>query len=330
MDSSGIQARHRLLRASMAAATALALFAGSGATCVRPWVARTPPPPAVLQPGATIDEVITAVHANTARITSLQSDDATIQVGGVSPVGTPPLTGRIALQPTRSIRLTAGTRLLGKEVDLGSNDQMFWLWVKRGQPPAVYFADHERFRSSAAAAQLGIEPSWLIQAIGLTSFGIHETHDGPTPREDGLLQIRSTWETPLGPRSRLTILDGRTAAVMEQHVYDASGGRLGSAIVKAHRYYPQHQVTLPQVVEIDWPASQLTLTVNLGNVRINQTSAATGSLFQMPAFPNEQKIDLAASVAPSAGQLPPITTQPPPPYPTSRLPEGASSPVELP
>ncbi len=298
-------------RASTRPATAVAItlicFASSGATCVRPWVANQPPPPQVLAAGATVDEIITAVHANTTRISSVLTDDATISIAGVSPMGTPPLVGRIAIQPARRLRLTAGTRFLGTEVDLGSNDELFWLWVKRNDPPAVYFARHDQFPYSPAAQQLGIEPSWLIQALGMTTFDINEIHNGPTTRPDGSLEIRSTWQSPRGQMTRLSVIDGATALVKEQHMFDANGTLIGSAIARSHRYFPEHQASLPQVIEIQWPANRLTLTVNMGHVLLNQSSVGMETLFQMPTFGGEERIDLAGHGPRPPGVSPPTS-----------------------
>ena len=44
------------------------------------------------------------------------------------------------------------TALTGPEVDLGSNDELFWFWVRRNEPPAVYFARHRPGRGQRGAA----------------------------------------------------------------------------------------------------------------------------------------------------------------------------------
>ena len=68
------------------------------------------------------------------------------------------------IQRPRCFRLRADG--IGPEVDLGSNDQLFWFWIKRSQPPAIYFCRHDQFATSRARQMIPIHPNWLIEALG--------------------------------------------------------------------------------------------------------------------------------------------------------------------
>ena len=61
------------------------------------------------------------------------------------------LSGNIAAERPGRFRLTAGTAVTGQEIDLGSNDELFWMWVRRNQPPAVYFCRHDNLRTATSA-----------------------------------------------------------------------------------------------------------------------------------------------------------------------------------
>ena len=124
---------------------AVGLFALSGANCPH-FVQYTSPLPRVLPPSATVEQVIQAVNQNNGQIQSYSTTTATI-----SGPGWPTLRASIAFQRPRLFRLRAETGLTGPEVDLGSNEQIFWFWVRRNQPPGVYFCRHEQFATSRAA-----------------------------------------------------------------------------------------------------------------------------------------------------------------------------------
>ena len=62
------------------------------------------------------------------------------------------------------------TGLTGPELDLGSNDEVFWFWVRREQPPALYYCRHDQFAASPARQTLPIQPEWLIEAMGIAPF----------------------------------------------------------------------------------------------------------------------------------------------------------------
>ena len=150
----GSTSRHLLLALALAT-----LVAQGGCAWLR--LVWQEPPPQVLPPGAGLEQVIAAVNRNNSQIQALYSNSATL-----SGPGYPTLRAHIAFQRPRNFRLRADTGLTGPEVDLGSNDQLFWFWIKRNQPPAVYFCRHDQFPTSQARQMIPIDPNWLIEALG--------------------------------------------------------------------------------------------------------------------------------------------------------------------
>ncbi|MCH2115010.1 MAG: hypothetical protein MK171_08890 [Pirellulales bacterium] len=284
----------------------LTVLCCSGATCVpslrNPFIPIGPPAPEVLTAGASLEQVIAAVNHNSARVQSYQTEDASISVHGLT--GVPALRGHIAMQRPSRLRLvaSAGFAFAGREFDLGSNDELFWFWVKRNDPPAFYFSRHDQFVDSAAQQVMPIDPQWLIDALGLSQFSTSDQHEGPLPRRDGTLEIRSMMQTRTGQMTKSTVIDSRRAWVLEQHIYDASGALLASATARSHRYYPELGASLPQTVDINLPAAQLALSIDVGTVRMN-TLSANSELWSLPAISGYPQIDLGS--APS-GSIPAI------------------------
>lgn len=286
----------------------LVVFCGSGATCSQsfrnPFVQYGPPAPEVLLAGSSLDQVVAAVNQNSARIASYQTNNASITVPGMP--GIPLLRGNIAAQQPGKVRLQASTALTGPEVDLGSNDELFWFWVKRNEPPALYFSRHDQFAGSAAKQIMPIEPQWLLDALGMMQFSPNDRHEGPFPHGNGALEMRSIIATPSGQMSKVTIVDARRAWVLEQHIYDATGTLIASSRASNHRYYPEVGVSLPQDVELRVPAAQLSLLIDVGTVQLN-TLSNNPALWSLPVLNNYPQIDLGTaapgSVAPmrSAG-----------------------------
>ena len=64
----------------------------------------------------------------------------------------PRLRASVAFQRPRRFRLRADTGLTGTELDLGSNDDLFWFWVRREQPPAMYLLPPRPVRRQPGAA----------------------------------------------------------------------------------------------------------------------------------------------------------------------------------
>ena len=278
----------------------VALFAGSGASCQRPLVfgpfAPTgPPAPQVLPEAATREQIIAAVNTNSSRIRSITATSASITIPDT--MNLPILTANIAAERPGRVRITAGTAITGQEMDLGANDQLFWMWARRNQPPAVYFCRLDQFANSAIRQMMPVEPSWLLSAIGMTEIDPAQVIDGPLPRSDGTVEIRSLMPSASGNLQRVTVIDARRAWVVEQHVYDPTGRTLlASAVAESHQYYPNEQVSLPQRISLRLPTAGLALKIDMGRVVINQLAGDPVQLWTMPAFDGYQKVDLGGAM----------------------------------
>jgi hypothetical protein len=241
-----------------------------------------------------LDQVISAVNQNTARVQSYQTNNASITVPGMP--GIPLLRGNIAAKKPGNIRLQASTALTGPEVDLGANEELFWFWVKRNEPPALYMARHGQFCGSEAQKLMPIEPQWLLDALGFAEFRPIDRHEGPLPLGDGKIEIKSFVQGRCGPVTRRAVVDARRAWVLEQHVYDSNGTLVASAVARSHRYYPEIGVSLPQELEIRIPASDLSLAIDVGTVELNKL-VDSPQLWTLPAINGAPPVDLGASRA---------------------------------
>ncbi len=278
------------------------VFAASGASCpLRPQNSGALPPVAFSAPPS-LDQVIQVVNANSASVRQLQAEGATLSAPGI-----PPLRADLVMERPRRFRLRAQlTGFTGPEIDLGSNDEVLWMWVKRSHPPAIYFARHDRFHLSPAKQILPIEPPWLIEALGLTYLDPLARHEGPFETGDGRLEIRSRVYSPQGEMSRVTLLDNRYGWVLEQRVHDPAGRLVAVARSSQHRHYPAWRVTLPHRVEVELPPAQMEFAMEVPRYTINQIAGDPAGIFAMPQIEGYPLIDLAdPRLAPPGQPAPP-------------------------
>ena len=289
-----------------------------------------PQAPVVMQPNATAQQIVAAVNQNTGRVRTYSTSTAKFSVPGMAAL--PILRGNIALERPHRFRLAANS-IVGPEIDLGSNDQELWFWVKRNSSPALYFCRHDQFATSGARQMLPIDPTWIGDALGLVELDPNIPYQGPFPRADGSLELRATISTPTGPMERVVVVDPTRAWVLEQHLYDlsvapngASGigingaGRalVASALAKNFFYDPVAQVSLPRKVTIRVPRSDLALAIDVGQVIVNAPLGNPGQLWAMPT--TKPRVDLGTT-SPNLvmGTSPISPTQPIPTRPLSRL-----------
>ncbi len=217
----------------------------------------------------------------------------------VSVDGLPTLRGTLVIERPRRLRLKAG--LLGVTemgVDVGSNDDFFWVWTKTalpGETPTLLYANHEAFKNSPIQKSLPLEPSWIIDALGFMEFGPTEHHEGPFQRNDGRYEIRSYRQTASGPTVRVSAIDPIHGWISQQAMYDSSGRRVAYVNSIEHQTYPDIGVSLPQRFEIYvFPTNgqNMKLVVDADDYTLNSLYGDPEKLWAMPDPQDVPKVDL--------------------------------------
>jgi hypothetical protein len=310
-------------RTTLLLITAAGVLALSGASCPRaPYFPTQTAPVLPAQP--TLDQVINTVNRNSLGIVSFATDEATLSgpnfptlrrtvVAFMRPQVSGPAAG---FEPPRQFRLRAES-ILGPELDLGSNQELFWLWVGRAEPPAVYYCRHDQFATSPARNSIPIEPDWLVEAMGIVTFDPAQPHTGPILLTGGRAEIRSTREGIDGPMTKSTVVDLQRGVVVDQRLYDPRGQLVAAATAVEHRLDPLTGLTIAKVVDIYAPRMGIQMRIDLGNVRLNRPLANAAELFTLPTYSGSPLVDMcdprfqpmpaAPPTGPSTGAAPPGT-----------------------
>ncbi|WP_460168084.1 hypothetical protein [Thermostilla marina] len=241
-----------------------------------------------LPPSPSLEQVANFVNTNARQIQSFTADQASI-----SGPGFPSLRSQIVFERPRRLRILGETSLTGLELDVGSNDELFWFWVRRNEPPATYFCRYDRYYTSAARQLVPIDPEYLIDALGLVEIDPAKVISGPVPVAGNRLEIRSRIDSPEGPLTQVLLVDAKYGLVTAQHLYDESGRLIASATNLNHRRDPVTGLTLPRRVKIEIPRSELSLLINLGNAKINRVVGDRTHLWTMPNYAGYPLVDLS-------------------------------------
>ncbi|HTU26810.1 MAG TPA: hypothetical protein VMF30_15485 [Pirellulales bacterium] len=269
-------------------AVMLLLLAASGASCPGMLQQYTQPLARALPPAPTLEQVMNVVNSNSGQVYSLYTSQASVVVPG-APTS---LRTTVAYQRDRRFRLRSNTTLSGSEMDLGSNDELFWFWIKRSQPPAFYFCRHEQFSQSAARQILPVELTWIPRALGVVSFEPMRHYQGPTPISASRLEVRTLPDAP-GGNTIVTVIDDSRGIVLEEHVYDPAGNRLATAVLSRHQRDGTTGITLPRHVELDLPTRQMQIGLELKDLQINRLQPSQADLWTKPSYPGYTEVDLA-------------------------------------
>lgn len=297
----------RSLRSAAGTRYALSfLIALSLVGCRTPsWLRRSGPdvPPVAFTALPSPAEAIAAVNANTRRVQSLQSQGATLSIPGA-----PAITADLAVERPRRLRLKARTQLTGPELDMGSNDELFWLWAARMPDPSVFYARHDQFAASRARQMLAVEPGWLVEALGLVEIDPATVLEGPHLAGGERIQIKTTMPASSEPYTRLLVLHHRYGWVLEQHLFDPRGQLIASARTSGHEYHAIDGVSLPRHIDVQVPQGFLRLALDVDRWSINQALVEGPATFELPRdqLSNRPFVDMAdPSFVPPAAMAPP-------------------------
>jgi len=281
------------LRRSIQLFAILLLWASaSGAHCMRNPFVMAPNVPQLLPQQPQLADVATAVNENTAKVHSLRANQASIAMSdGVMPVS---LNAMIAVERPKRFRLKATAPVLGPVADAGSNDELFWFWTKAMQPQAVFFCRHEQFQQSPMRGMVPLEPQWLVEAFGLASFQPDEQHQGPTADAQGRLRIDTLRQTPSGPMKKITLVDARSGWVLEQHLFDAQGRLVVTALTSQHQQDSASGAYLPRKIDLTTHAGgqKMAMSIQLAQLEVNTLGPGDYALWQKPQYQSQGAPDL--------------------------------------
>ena len=288
---------HRPLTAAAILATVMLT---GGATCNRRVASPFPPPPPVaISAAPTLPEITTAINRSQ-NVRELSCNNAAIEITSMPSL--PKLSATMHARRDRDLRLRAKVPLvLGSGIDIGSNRDQFWFEVPEGVRKVMYHARHDQYAATPARQILPVDPTWFIDAIGLTEIDPATVIAGPLRRSDGAIEIHTTM--PDQPGLRIAYIDPAAGYVTDQFIYDGQNRLIARSTASEAVYYPTGDsgVVLPHQVELALAPESgppLTMTIKVGSYSVNQLLSGEQDLFDMPASSNA--INLAAFSPPTS------------------------------
>ncbi len=248
------------------------------------------PPMAPVTATPTLESLTWTINRNTASIRSMKAEHATLYVPG-APIG---LGSKLYFERPRRLRLQGQAMSLGsRDLDFGSNDQLFWLWTRQ-MPNEMYFCRHDQFPASPLRSNFPIEPEWIIEALGMVEFRPEEQHSGPFPEPDGNWRIVTQRQTAVGQFTKHTVIDAKMGWVVRQELFSPQNERVALAMMSQHDYDKASGIYFARRVEIQCQGTEGILTVDLGKPVFNMPAPLSASTFEMPQFDGVQTVDICS------------------------------------
>jgi hypothetical protein len=247
----------------------------------------------------TAPTVVASLNDNARRIQSLSSNDLDMTCSqGIETIN---LRASLVCQKPRNFRLH-GKMMQSTVVDMGSNDQEFWWWISKANPPHLYHCSHEEFTRSQGRIQLPFQPDWIMEALGMSEFDPRKAYT-LVPKGNNL-ELVDIVVAPDGRQVRkVTMLSrkGNQVQVIAHLLQDDKGKEICSARVLQMQRDPATDAMLPRKVEMNWPAEKVKLVVTLNEIGVNTAlPQGNGRLFQRPALEGVRTVDLARGFEPTS------------------------------
>ena len=230
-----------------------------------------------------LEEVVDHLNRNVEKLSSWRAHSVQIRANNL------PLHGTLAVEKGGHLRLQVNT-VVSHEVDMGSNEDVFWIWAKRMEPSYVY-CRHDQIDSARQTLGVPFEPEWLMQALGVAPIdprGLTMQIDSTNHRARLIQPIVTAHGHTM---QKVMMVDLVNGVIVEHSVLDGRGHKVAQARLEDFRVDRQSGAVLARHISLDWPQNKMSLVMNLGHVDVNPASIPS-QIWAMPEMPGVQMVDL--------------------------------------
>lgn len=219
--------------------------------------------------------MVREINARNANVRTLYCDSVSIELSRRVKVT---VTGTMAMEKEKRFRMILNSKIGGKEMDVGSNDNYFWFWSKRMDPPVLHYARHEDLPKTKMKTALN--PIWMMESMNFGGIDTEGAQVGSYKQFYIVLQPRTA---STGQQvTAVTLIDPTKKAVVGRYLYNQSEKMIASSEVKSFQNVNGH--TVPKEMLIIWYEEGLRLDMMLGGARVNVGIEERN--WSMPTSPN--------------------------------------------
>jgi hypothetical protein len=264
-----------------------------------------PKPPAAVAGGPpTADKLVAYLNGQADLLSTIESDDvyltATVQNNRM-----PGLRCVMMCEKPRNFHLQGANSGMDY-VDIGSNNDQFWFWVKDGPDAPLYYCSYADYEKGVKLP-LPFQPEWVVQALGMAKYDPNKTYK--IEKKGNTYELIEETTVQGTPVRKITIFNNTsnsrrsndsTPLVMGHVIEDAQTGKVICKAtihhVRAASYRTgqgESSVFYPSDVLLEWPAEQISMTMKIDKATVNQPFGNKAvTYFARPDW-QKVKIDIA-------------------------------------
>ncbi|QDU81838.1 hypothetical protein Pla110_35890 [Polystyrenella longa] len=216
-------------------------------------------------------EVFSHINRTSQHVNGWRSVSCRISARGV-PVK---LKAIVACESPKRFRMVVSTPVIGRQLDLGSNNERFWFWANEGPERPILTASHQNLATAQQNLPIPFNPDWLMEIMGVVPFdesGFQMTYKP----EDATINLVSSTSDPQGRTVyRRIIVNAQTGLVNRHEMYGPQRELIASATMENYRAVGPQQVVMPHHIQLDWPQTEMAFKLDFPTIEINPVSAKT-------------------------------------------------------
>ncbi|HLJ92770.1 MAG TPA: hypothetical protein VKU02_06190 [Gemmataceae bacterium] len=204
--------------------------------------------------------------------------------------------GKLACQKPRNFCLQA--EVLGRpEALIGSNQDEFWYWVKRGDPYLIH-CSYQDLANGGVRLPFPFQPEWVIEALGMSEYDMDPAQYVVQPNGRTIQLIQTTRNLQGQPVRKVTEFNPTNLRVAAHILQSASGKEICRAQID-DMHDLGRGIVLPRKIAFTYPAEGFKMKMLLGqrasdiNIYQQLSPQQAELLFRRPNLSGVQNYDLA-------------------------------------
>jgi hypothetical protein len=253
-----------------------------------------PPPPSDKQPDAA--SLVNYLNQNAARVQSVKAE---INVDCKADRQSIALGGLMACQKPREFRLKG--KVVGQPaVDIGSNNEEFWYYLSKAEPPYVYKCSYEKLATGKVRVPFPFQPDMVLTALGMAEYDPKGTYEVRASAKT-LELIQDATSATGQPVKKIVVFNRMLSApgqpqILAHAMRDMKGNLICQAHIRRIQVDRATGAIIPTKVLLEWPAQKVKLDMDLSGVQVNAINKqAAGRLFTRSDL-NYSTYDLATGM----------------------------------
>jgi outer membrane lipoprotein-sorting protein len=165
------------------------------------------------------------------------------------------LNGSVYYRKEEDFRIELNS-ILGKEIDIGSNESQFWYWLNHGKFRGLYYTNNKQINKAL------FNPKWLSMSLGVSEIDYQNATIDTYENYWRVLKKEND-------NTICTLIDLQLKTMVGIHVYDNKNSLIASSEIKS--FQNSNGILVPQTMAMRWNEEDVSINWKFQSIHINSS-----------------------------------------------------------